>query len=127
MIKDQRGQSLVEFALVIPVFLLLVLFIVDLGRVAYTYTNLHFTVQETVRQGSFGHSDIDMISYAKAHFTAGNPNELSVSISPSESVRRPGDQLTVKFSYPLEPVMPLAELAVSGPIDLKVDSTIRIE
>ncbi len=49
MIKDQKGQSLVEFALVIPVFLLLILFIVDLGRVAYTYTALHFTVQETVR------------------------------------------------------------------------------
>lgn len=127
MIKDQRGQSLVEFALVIPVFLLLVLFIVDLGRMAYTYTNLHFTVQETVRKGSFGHTDVEMITYAKTHFTAGNPDQLSVSISPSETVRRPGDQLTVNFTYLLEPIMPLAELVVSGPIELKVDSTIRIE
>lgn len=35
------GQSLVEFALVLPVFLLLVLMAVDLGRLFYSYVTIH--------------------------------------------------------------------------------------
>lgn len=127
MIKDEKGQSLVEFALVIPIFLLLVLMIVDLGRMAYTYTALHFTVQETVRIGSFGHGDMEMETYARTHFTAGNPDDLTITISPSEASRRSGDRVTVQFSYSLRPIMPFANHVLSGPLELKVDSTIRVE
>ena len=38
-----------------------------------------------------------------------------------------GDDVTVTLSYKMKPIMPLAELVVNGPIDIKVDSTIRVE
>lgn len=125
MMKNEKGQSLVEFVLVIPIFLLLVLFIVDLGRVAYTYTNLHFTVQETVRMGSFGHTDDEMKTYARTHFSAGKSAELIIGITPA--TRKSGERVKVTITYPLEPIMPFAELALNGPINLKVDSTILVE
>ena len=125
MIKNEKGQSLVEFVLVIPVFLLLVLFIVDLGRVAYAYTNLHFTVQETVRMGSFGHTDDEMKIYAQNHFSAGKSDDLIIGVTPA--TRKSGDRVTVTITYPLEPIMPFADLALNGPINLKVDSTILVE
>jgi Flp pilus assembly protein TadG len=125
LIKNEKGQSLVEFVLVIPVFLLLVLFIFDLGRVAYTYTNLHFTVQETVRMGSFGHTDDEMKTYARNHFSAGKSDVLKIAITPAS--RKSGDRVKVTITYPLVPIMPFAELALKGPIDLTVDSTILVE
>ncbi|MFX3673057.1 MAG: TadE/TadG family type IV pilus assembly protein [Paenisporosarcina sp.] len=127
MIREEKGQSLVEFALVIPIFLLFLVFIIDLGRVAYTYSTLHFTAQETVRIGSFGHTDEEMETYARQHFSAGDGNTLVIGISPDDSVRESGDDVTVTLSYKMKPIMPLANLVVSGPIDIEVDSTIRVE
>lgn len=127
MIREEKGQSLVEFALVIPIFLLFLVFIIDLGRVAYTYSTLHFTAQETVRQGSFGRTDLELDSYARQHFSAGDGSTLLISISPAGSVRESGDDLTVALSYKMNPIMPLAELVTNGPIEIKVDSTIRVE
>lgn len=127
MIREEKGQSLVEFALVIPIFLLFLVFIIDLGRVAYTYSTLHFTAQETVRIGSFGYSDVEMENYARQHFSAGDGNSLIINISPDDSVRESGDDVTVTLSYQMNPIMPLAELVVNGPINIEVDSTIRVE
>ena len=127
MIREEKGQSLVEFALVIPVFLLFLVFIIDLGRVAYTYSTLHFTAQETVRIGSFGYTDLEMESYARQHFSAGDGNTLIINISPNGSVRESGDDVTVTLEYAMKPIMPLAELVLNGPVEIEVDSTIRVE
>ncbi len=39
--KRAHGQAMVEFALVIPVMLLLVFGVVEFGRAYYTYTRAH--------------------------------------------------------------------------------------
>ena len=44
----ERGQSLVEMALILPIFLLLLMSILDFGRVVYA----QFTLTEAVREGS---------------------------------------------------------------------------
>lgn len=46
------GQALVEFALVIPVFLLLLFGIIDLGRYVYTANGLNQAAREAARIGS---------------------------------------------------------------------------
>ena len=45
----QRSQSLVEFALVAPILLLLLFGIVDFGRVIYTYVTINQAVNEGAR------------------------------------------------------------------------------
>ncbi len=44
-----RGQGLVEFALVIPVFLLLVLGIIEFGRLMVTYSSISTASRDAVR------------------------------------------------------------------------------
>jgi Flp pilus assembly protein TadG len=44
-----NGQSLVEFALVLPVFLLLIFGIIDLGRGVYAYNTIQNAAREAVR------------------------------------------------------------------------------
>jgi len=52
---------------------------------------------------------------------------MVVSITPSDSIRESGDDVTVTLSYKMNAIMPLAELVINGPIDIQVDSTIRVE
>ena len=46
-----RGQNFVEFAIIAPVLLLLVLIIIDLGRITYSYSALHNAAREGARYG----------------------------------------------------------------------------
>ena len=127
MIRNERGQALVEFVLVIPLLLLLLVGIVDIGRMAYTYSSLHFTAQETVRIGGFGHGDAEIAEFARDNFKLGDPSELQVMVTPEPAVRKSGDYITVILKYPINPITPFASQIFSGPIMLKTDSTIRIE
>ena len=47
-----RGQELVEYAITLPIFLILVLGIVDLGRAVYYYSAMNNVVREGARYGS---------------------------------------------------------------------------
>jgi Flp pilus assembly protein TadG len=49
---ERRGQALVEFALVVPIFLLLIFAIVDVGRYVYTNNSLNQAAREAARVGS---------------------------------------------------------------------------
>lgn len=46
------GQELVEYALILPFFLIMVLGILDLGRVVYYYSAMQNVVREGARYGS---------------------------------------------------------------------------
>jgi hypothetical protein len=48
----RRGQSLVEFALVLPIFLLLIMGVVDAGRLVYMNSTLSNAAREGARTGS---------------------------------------------------------------------------
>lgn len=52
--RRNEGQALVEFALVIPLFLLLLFGIVDFGRYVYTANGLNQAAREAARVGSVG-------------------------------------------------------------------------
>jgi Flp pilus assembly protein TadG len=46
--RDRRGQALVEFALVVPLLLIMVMAIIDFGRA----WNLHQTITDAAREGA---------------------------------------------------------------------------
>jgi hypothetical protein len=47
--RDEEGQSLVEFALILPVFLLLAIGILDLGRAVFQVNTLAYAAREATR------------------------------------------------------------------------------
>lgn len=128
MIRNEKGQSLVEFVLVAPILLLLIVGLVDIGRAMYTYSDLHFTAQESVRLAGFGRSDADIKQFAASNFKSGTLTETMVEITPVPSERKSGQYVTVKLNYPLNPITPFAsQFFPNGSIVLRADSTIRIE
>ncbi|MBA3430480.1 MAG: pilus assembly protein [Actinobacteria bacterium] len=46
-----RGQTLVEFALILPIFILLLVGIFDVGRAVYAYNTINNAAREAVRVG----------------------------------------------------------------------------
>jgi TadE-like protein len=69
--RSQRSQSMVEFALVAPLLLLLLFGIVDFGRVIYTYMTLSQAVNEgarvAIRASALLPTNADVESAVKAH------------------------------------------------------------
>lgn len=54
LVQGSTGQALAEFALVVPIFLLLLFGIIDLGRLVYTANALSNGAREAARAGSVG-------------------------------------------------------------------------
>lgn len=127
MIKEERGQSLVEMALLLPVLLLLIVGIIDFGRILYSYSHLHMATQETVRLGGLGKTDSEIIQFARDYIHLGDSSELTVSITPNEGNRDSGDYVTVTLQYPIELLTPLLSEIIPNPVQLQADSTIRVE
>lgn len=49
--RRSRGQALVELALVLPIFLLMLMLIIDFGRIIYAYHTITQDAQEAERNG----------------------------------------------------------------------------
>ena len=61
--SPHRGQGLVEFALILPALLLVVVGIVELGRFMFIYTSVHAAAREAARYGAAVGKNDDGVYY----------------------------------------------------------------
>jgi Flp pilus assembly protein TadG len=127
MRRDERGQSLVETALILPVLLIILLGIIDFGRIMYSYSHLHMAAQETVRMGGLGKSDTEIVAFAKDYVTLNPIDQLGIHISPGDSSRDSGDYVTVNLEYPFQFFTPFVSSLFPSSLLIKAESTIRVE
>lgn len=127
MIKGEKGQSMVEMALLLPILLLLLVGILDLGRVLYTQMHLHIVTQETVRLGGLGADDEEMIQFAKDFVHIGDIALLEVGVSYSTGQPVSGEYVTVSLQYPIEFFTPFVSNLIPSSFKMTANSTIRIE
>jgi len=89
--QEERGQALVEFALVAMVFFLLVFGIIDFARFFHSWVTVQHAAREGARYGVTGRSDCDIasddrlacIEYVAKESTnglAGAPDNVTVSV-----------------------------------------------
>ncbi len=126
MIKSEKGQSLLEFALIVPLLLLLVSGIFDFGRFLYSYAHLHMGAQEAVRLAGLGKTDAEVTAFANDYIHIGDNSNLKVFISPKPPYRKSGDYVTVRLEYSFSMITPIISKLFSEQL-LVADSTIRIE
>jgi Flp pilus assembly protein TadG len=127
MKKDQRGQSMVETALLLPVFLLIFVGIIDFGRLIYSYAHLQMAAQETVRLGGLGKSDQEITNFAHQYINFSDQTKLTIEISPKDTIRHTGDYVTVKLHYPFKFLTPMISKLFPTTFTIDTDSTIRVE
>jgi Flp pilus assembly protein TadG len=125
--KKEKGQALVETALVVPILILFICMIIDTGRIIYAESKLNLVCQESTRIASFGGGYDEIYNYAYSKLDSNSATTLKVSMSPDVSLRTSGNNVTVDLSVDLQYITPLAKLFFTSPFNVKAESTIRIE
>ncbi|MCA1032211.1 pilus assembly protein [Bacillus timonensis] len=123
--RSEKGQSMVEFALVIPIFILLLFAIVDFGRVFHAYLTIDHAGREAARIASIGKDDSTIVSVAVAQASSISLTADQVSVTPN-GTKSSGSQVTVTITYPISFLTPVIS-SITGPISLKTSTVMRIE
>ena len=116
-----KGQSLAEFALILPMMLLVVMGIFDLGRGIYMYSAVHNAAREGARYGAIDHCNATAIQDA-ARSVSGDLGS-SFTIDTPLKVYSPDGQperIVVTVRYNFQTVTPLigSFLGSGGNIEL---------
>lgn len=124
--RGERGQSLVEFALVLPLFLILVFGIVDFGNALQDYITLSNATREGARLGVTGvpESTIRQRTLDTAAAVGG-----PVTVTVTNACGRVGESLRVRANYTYDPITPLGSFisGLAGGIPLSVTADMRLE
>ena len=118
--RGERGQDLIELALVLPLVLVIVMGIVDLGRAFNTYMVVVNAAREGARTAAIDPSATSTIREAALRETrrAGmSDGAVTVTITPA-SVGNPV-QVTVQTSFPLlSGVLPVGTIPLSASVQM---------
>lgn len=97
----ERGQTLTEFTLIVPILLVLVLAILQFGIIFNNYVTLTDAARAGARKGAVSRQLPDPVKACTDQVKAAaqnlNPADLTVSCSSSW---QPGSDLTVTATYP---------------------------
>ena len=130
----RRGQSLVEFALILPAFLLMAVMVFDLGRAVYYSSVLHNAAREAARYEIVHPADIPgMIQTGKdfaigLELNDGNFDPPPSVVVPENTNSYPPPHVTVIIQYDFYPATPLVSNFISGGfIPLIGEATMKLE
>ncbi len=116
--RRERGEGLVEFALILPVLMLVLMGIIDLGRAVYAYNVVANSAREGARYGIASPSDtVGMINVARSSAVGLDPNRITVTVNNPTS-----DTIRVAVSYDFHLATPLVAQVLGGRSTLALSS-----
>ena len=108
MRRRERGQSLLEFALMLPVLLIILMGLLDLGRLYFVMVTLEDLAGEGATYAAIHPADLDGIRARAADGSRGmiavDPSMVSVEYPPTV---QPGSPITVTVTYSFTVLTPL--------------------
>lgn len=127
--KGQKGQALVEFALILPIIILIFFGILESGRIFHSYIVITYAAREGARAGAVGKPDdvIEETIRGAAPLPQAETNLNITKLEPAKSARAPGLPLTVEVSYDMELFTPVFSDFLPNPVTLKSQVTMRLE
>jgi Flp pilus assembly protein TadG len=102
-VRQERGQSVAEFALVLPLMMLILLGIVQFGMVFKQYITLTDAVREGSRKAAVARHRADRDSYVKGAVVSAGSDLGSTFTTTNVSVNSAwnhGDDVTVRATFP---------------------------
>ncbi|KUK84144.1 MAG: Flp pilus assembly protein TadG [Pelotomaculum thermopropionicum] len=127
IIKDKRGQALIELALVLPLIILLVMGTMEFGRILHSYLLITNASREGARAGVTGADDAAIILKTKDAAESLELTDAQINITPAQSSRTRGIPLTVQVDYAVDLITPVLDTVVPDPFPLSAATTMRIE
>ena len=125
-IKNNRGQALVEFALMLPVLLLLVVGVMEFGLVINQYMVVAESAREGARSAALGGSNATVTTVARTAASNIDTSQLRVTISPAD-VRVRGNGVTVTVEKPVQAITVLMSPFFPPGFMVQGAATMRVE
>lgn len=123
--KNEKGQALVEFTLVVPILLLLVFGIVEFGRVYSTVLAVNHVARETARAAAVGINGSSLEEIAENAAPHLSSDDVTVTISPASPIR--GEEVTVVVEVSVDIKSPVINRLVPDPFPVRGEVTMRAE
>jgi Flp pilus assembly protein TadG len=101
-IRNEQGQAMTEFALVLPVLALILFAVIQFGIVFNNYVTLTDATRAGARKAAVSRDDPnrDADVMAAVQNSASDLDGSKLSVSPPTSTWNSGDDVTVTASYP---------------------------
>ena len=123
-----RGAAAVEFAIVAPVFFMLVMGSIELGRALMVQQVITNASRVGVREAiALNTSESDVINIATNYAAGGAVPGVLVNVSPSPAAAAAGDEITVNVSIPYADVSWIPSPWFLGGATLQASSVMRKE
>jgi len=126
-IKNQKGQAMVEMALILPILLLLFMGIFEFGRVMNAYLVVNNAAREGARSTALGGSTLQAVQSVEDSFSGLDLARVGVSITPEESARTRGGTVLVTVSYDIDLVTPVISALMDNPHHIEITTSMRME
>lgn len=125
--SSNEGQALVEMALVLPLLLLLLIGILEFGRIMGAYMVINDLSREGARYGVVGHNDAEIQALVLSRRAWLDETNLVVHISPAFVDRNEGEPLDVGVDYSVNLMTPVFSSILPNPVQLSADCIMRVE
>jgi hypothetical protein len=120
--NKSSGQSMVEFALILPLLVLFIIMIVDIGRITYYYSTLYNATREGTRQGIIEPDSGAMVAAARRTLIGMTVEEGNIKTTIDTT------SVEMQIIYDFVPVTPGAKLILGKEkIPIKSVSKMLIE
>lgn len=126
-LRDEKGQSLVEFSILLPLLLLLLMGILEFGLILNSYLTINNSAREGARLGVVAGSNIEIKQLINNISTNLSTENLIVNITPLDGSRKSGDTLTVEVIYNYQVIIPIISNILNNVVVLKAQTSMRIE
>ena len=125
--REEKGQTLVEMAIVLPLLILILMGIIQFGFIFNGHISMTSAAREGVRLGAVGASNSEVSSRVNEAL-AGTPllKNTEVTIDPNNS-REFGEPLTVEVSGEMDIIVPLLDSVIGDVHHLSSQAVMRVE
>lgn len=123
--RAKRGQSLVEFALVLPIMLVIFMGIFDFGRAIFAFNSVSNAAREGMRAAIVDQNSTVITNEAKTSMTGLPPDGTSVTFTNCVAPKI-GCLASVKVSYSWQAITPIIGNLV-GPKTIESTTTMPVE
>lgn len=80
--RDDKGVAAIEFALVAPVFIAMILGVIDIGRYMWTLNSMQYAIDEAIRAGVVRKlSDEEIVQRAKDALIVAGASSVEIAVA----------------------------------------------
>lgn len=123
--RNDHGQAMIEFALTVPIVILLLILVVGLAFMLYSFVTLSSCAREGARliMERPQATQVELAEYTKRGAGILDRDLMTVTTSPAPEARNPGANVTVAVSYPFQ-IVDVTVPYILAPGDFRIFPTI---